>query len=178
MKKLLIVILVLVSGLSNRMAAQAVEEATYADKVNTLDNTIETLYGVISGEKGEERNWELFRYLFHPEAKLIPSGKNKEGTIQARFMSPEDYITSSGKSLVENGFYEKEIHRVTEQFGPVVHLFSTYESYRSAADEAPFMRGINSIQLMHDGERWWILNIYWTPETPELPIPAQYLPGS
>ena len=47
------------------------ENDNYAEKVATLDATIQTLYGVISGEKGEARNWELFKYLFHPEAKLI-----------------------------------------------------------------------------------------------------------
>ena len=34
--------------------AQA-QEAVYLDKVQTLDHTIETLYGVISGEAGVER---------------------------------------------------------------------------------------------------------------------------
>ena len=40
--------------------------ADYSDEVSSLDNIMETLYGVISGEKGEERDWELFRYLFKP----------------------------------------------------------------------------------------------------------------
>ena len=39
-------------------------ETNYANKVTTLDSTIETLYGVISGEKGEARDWELLKFLF------------------------------------------------------------------------------------------------------------------
>ena len=39
-------------------------DSKYMEKVNTLDNTIETLYAVISGEKGEKRDWNLFRFLF------------------------------------------------------------------------------------------------------------------
>ncbi|MGK0428346.1 MAG: hypothetical protein ACJAUR_002467 [Ulvibacter sp.] len=38
------------------------------------------------------------------------------------------------------------------------------------------MRGINSIQLLDDGNRWWIVNIYWTQESEENPIPNEYLP--
>ena len=38
------------------------------------------------------------------------------------------------------------------------------------------MRGINSIQLMNDGERWWIINIFWMQESEEHPIPEAYLP--
>ncbi|WP_224487902.1 hypothetical protein [Robertkochia flava] len=160
------------------VTAQSGEAPHHLERTQTLDAMVETLYAVISGEKGEVRDWELFRSLFHPEARLIPSGSGREGKVQARFMSADDYIASSGKWLEENGFYEKEIHRETQQFGPVAHLFSTYESYRSASDLKPFMRGINSIQLMNDGERWWILNIFWTPETPDLPIPDKYLPKS
>ena len=36
------------------------------------------------------------------------------------------------------------------------------------------MRGINSIQLIFDGRRWWIVTIYWEHESPEHPIPAKY----
>lgn len=146
------------------------------NKVQTLNSTILTLYAVISGEKGQERDWELMKFLFHPEAKLIPSGKNQEGVYVARYMTPDDYIERNGKWLVDEGFFEKEIHRSVNTFGNITQVFSTYESYKSEADETPFMRGINSIQLLYDGERWWILNIYWTQESQENPIPKEYLP--
>jgi len=149
----------------------------YLEKVKTLDSIIETLYAVISGEKGEERDWDLMKYLFHPDAKLIPSGKNQEGQISARFMTVDDYITGSGKWLVENGFFEKEIHRTANTFGNITQVFSTYESFHSESDDKPFARGINSIQLLNDGNRWWIINIYWTGETPDNPIAKQYLPN-
>ncbi|WP_299245188.1 hypothetical protein [uncultured Aquimarina sp.] len=151
-------------------------ETNYIEKVKTLDSTLETLYKVISGEKGEERNWELFKFLFKPDAKLIPSGKNKEGTYGVHYMSPDNYIESSGKWLVNNGFFEKEIHRTVHTFGNITQVFSTYESFKSKTDKKPFMRGINSIQLLNDGKRWWVINIYWTQETKENQIPKEYLP--
>ena len=153
-----------------------VSQGNYTDKVNTLDATIETLYNVISGDKGEKRDWELMRYLFHPDAKLIPSHLNKAGNIDATFMSIDEYITKSGRWLEENGFFEKEIYRRVENFSSITHVFSTYESFRTSSDIVPFMRGINSIQLMNDGDRWWIINIYWANETEENPIPQEYLP--
>jgi hypothetical protein len=147
----------------------------YAEKVKTLDSTIATLYAVISGDAGVKRDWNLFRYLFKEDAKLIPSGANKEGKVDCKYMSPDDYITSSGSWLEENGFFEKEIHREIQQFSNMTHVFSTYASFRASADETPFMRGINSIQLLNDGERWWIINIYWTGETENAPLPSKYL---
>ena len=152
------------------------ENPEYLEKVQSLESTLENLYAVISGEAGQKRDWAFFRYLFKPDAKLIPSGKDKEGNIGLRFMSPDGYVESSGEWLEKNGFFEKEIHRVTETFGNITQVFSTYESYRSEKDEEPFARGINSIQLLNDGNRWWIVNIYWTAESKDMPIPEKYLP--
>ena len=172
MKQILTFLLCLIFFSSEAQEA----ENNYIRKVQTLDSTLETLYGVISGEKGEARNWDLFNYLFKPDAKLIPSGKNKEGIYGVRYLTPQGYIDASGNWLVENGFFEKEIHRSVQTFGNITQVFSTYESFRSEKDESPFMRGINSIQLLNDGKRWWIVNIYWTQETETNPIPIEYLP--
>ena len=95
--------------------------------------------------------------------------------LKARYLKPEDYIKSSGEWLVENGFFEKEIHRTVNTFGNIAQVFSTYESFRSETDKYPFMRGINSIQLLYDGKRWWIINVYWAQESKEQPIPTEYL---
>lgn len=174
MKKIISVILLCMVSI----AMQSQEKPKdYSEKVQTLDSTIKTLYAVISGEKDVERDWDLFKFLFKPHAKLIPSGKNKEGAYKVRYMSPDDYVKGSGKWLVENGFFEKEIHRKVDTFGNITQVFSTYESFYSESDKKPFMRGINSIQLLNDGKRWWVINIYWAQETKENTIPGAYLPN-
>ncbi len=145
-------------------------------KVLTLDKTIKTLYKVISAEKEEERNWKQFKFLFYPNAKLIPSGMNQDDEYKARYLTPQEYINNSQKWLKMNGFIEKEISRKVNTFGNIAHVFSTYESYHSKEDKAPFMRGINSIQLIYDEDRWWIVNIFWAQETEEHLIPKKYLP--
>ncbi len=154
--------------------AKTSEDELYLKHVVTLDSTINTLYSVISGEKGKERNWKLFKYLFKPDAKLIPTGKNDKGEVKVRYLKPDEYIKNSSPWLVENGFFEKEIHRTVNTFGNITQVFSTYESFTSEADKYPFMRGINSIQLLYDGIRWWIINIYWAQESKEFPIPIEY----
>ena len=166
--------ILLLCFICSSMIAQTNQD--YSEHVTSLDSTLETLYSVISGEKGEARDWEKFKYLFHPDAKLIPTGASENGLINANFMTTDDYVELAGKWLVDNGFHEVEIHRTTNTFGSVTQVFSTYESYKSKYDKEPFARGINSIQLLNDGKRWWVINIYWQQETAELPIPAEYLP--
>ena len=76
--------------------------------------------------------------------------------------------------LMGKGFYEYEIARKVEEFGHVVHVWFTFESKYSKEDEKPYTRGINSIQLLNDQKRWWVMNIYWNKETDEFPLPEIY----
>src|SRR2546429_6300699 len=62
-------------------------------------------------------------------------------------MSVEDYAKGSGSYFAQHAFYESPIVNRVEAFGNVSQVFSSYES-RRAPGEAPFARGINSIQLM------------------------------
>ena len=141
-----------------------------------MDAIIAALYDVISGPAGEARKWDRMRSLFIPGARLIPTGKNpQDGSVRHRVMTVEDYITQSGPMLEKNGFFEREIGRKTESFGNIVHVFSAYDSKRTAQDAQPFARGINSIQLLNDGQRWYVVTIFWDSERADNKIPDKYL---
>lgn len=156
-------------------AAPPVKEANPAD-VGSIDAIMKAVYDVISGDANQKRDWDRFRSLFHKDAKLIPAGKNPQtGVVMARYLTPEDYVTRSGPMLERDGFHEREMARKVDQYGNIAHVFSTYHAFRKKDDKEPFMRGINSFQLLNDGKRWWVLNIYWQAETPDNPIPAKYL---
>ena len=143
--------------------------------VATMDAIVAALYDVISGPAGQKRNWDRFRSLFVPGARLIPTGRRPTGEVVSRVRTPEEYIQGSQTLLEQNGFFEREISRRVEKFGNIVHIFSTYEARNKAEEEKPFMRGINSIQLMNDGKRWWIVTVLWQAEDPTNPLPAEYL---
>lgn len=143
--------------------------------VSSADAIVKAVYDVISAPAGEKRNWDRMRTLFTIDARLVPTGKKANGEGTRKSMSLEDYITSSGSFLEKNGFFESEIGRKTEQYGNIVHIFSSYESKKTLKDEQPFMRGINSFQLWNDGKRWWIITILWESETKENPIPKKYI---
>lgn len=144
--------------------------------VSSIDAIMKAVYDVISGDAGQRRNWERFRTLFHKDARLIPSGKNQQtGIVGARALSPDDYVKRAEGNFAKEEFYEREKARRIETFGNIAHVFSTYEAFHKADDKTPFMRGINSFQLLNDGKRWWVMTIFWQAETPENPIPKKYL---
>jgi hypothetical protein len=140
-----------------------------------VDAIITAVYDVISGPAGSERDWDRMRSLFLAEARLIPSFPGLDGGYDHRYMTLDEWIAGAEQFFAENAFFEVEIDRVDERYGHIAHAFSTYESRREAQGE-PFTRGINSIQMLFDGDRWWIVNIFWQGETEDEPIPEHYLP--
>jgi hypothetical protein len=181
----LVVFSLLVSSLALRPATvagqagppPALVSTADARDVASLDAIIATLYAAISGPAGTPRNWDRFRSLFVPDARLIPTSLPADRVPRIRAMSPNDYATTIGPRLEATGFFEREIGRTTDAFGNITHVFSAYESKRTAADPLPFARGINSIQLFNDGKRWWIVTVYWDAEREGNLIPPKYIKG-
>jgi hypothetical protein len=147
--------------------------------VASIDAIITAAYDGISGPAGKKRDWDRERSLYYPGARLIPTAKPGENDgLAPKILDVDGFIARVGPYFAEHGFYEKEIARRTEQFGQIAHVWSTYESRHNPDDPEPFMRGINSIQLFHDGSRWWIVTIYWQQESSIDSIPAKYVkPG-
>ncbi len=152
--------------------------APRAEDVGSIEGILAALYASISGDVGAKRDWDRFRSLFYPGARLIPTGTPKGAAApRARMLTPEDYVRTNGPLLERIGFREVEIARKVDRFGNVAHVFSTYEGHAKSADFPPRIRGINSIQLFHDGTRWWVIDIFWMQESDASPIPPAYLPA-
>ena len=62
--------------------------------VASQDAIIAALYDVISGPACQSRDWDRFRSLFAPGARLIPTGFNG-GKAATRAMTPDEYAAGS-----------------------------------------------------------------------------------
>ena len=67
--------------------AAPVPVADSAD-VKTLEGIMHAVYDVISGDSGVARNWDRFRSLFAPGARLVPTGPRPGGGVGARALTP------------------------------------------------------------------------------------------
>lgn len=141
--------------------------------VDSIEHIIAAVYDVISGPAGP-RNWDRFRSLYYPGARMIPSHRNDKGVVTAQALSLDEYATRAQDFFSKEGFFENAVANRVETWDHIAHVWSTYES-RHAKGEKPFARGINSFQLFHDGSRWWILTVYWESEDPAHPLPEKYL---
>jgi hypothetical protein len=145
----------------------------------SVDAILNALYESVSHPDGAEPNWARMRGIFLPVGMLIPPKRPNEDMFTVldvdQFRERVQKGAAAAKQKGEpTGFFEKEVARKLDCFGNVCQAFSTYEARRAQADEKPFVRGINSIQMLNDGERWWVASVVWDTERPNNPIPAEY----
>jgi hypothetical protein len=144
-----------------------------AADVDSIDAIVAAVYDVISGPAGP-RDWDRFKSLLLPECRLMPAGHRPDGQDVYRIMDADEYVQRAGRTFLKEGFFETAVANRVERFGTIAHVFSTYEA-RHDKTAAPFARGINSIQLVKLGDRWWVASIMWDAERPGVTIPDRYL---
>lgn len=164
MKKLAVLLLALAAA-----GSALAQQARPAD-VASVDGVIAALYDTISGPAGQPRDWDRLRSLFRPDGRMVVHTPAK-----TTILTVEDYIGRTTPVFAKTGFFESEVARKSEQFGQIAHVFSTYQSRHAPDDAKPFQRGINSIQLLNDGQRWWVQSLVWQAESEAYPLPERYL---
>ncbi|HWZ86110.1 MAG TPA: hypothetical protein VN032_07915 [Thermoanaerobaculia bacterium] len=168
-------------GLPDRRPARPAAARPSDADGSSVDAILAALYASVSHEAAGTPNWERMRGIFLQVGMLIPPKTPRSDMFTVldvdMFEQRVRESTAAAKAKGEpTSFFEREIARRTDCYGNVCQVFSTYESRRATTDEKPFVRGINSIQLVNDGVRWWIASVAWDTERADNPIPAQYLP--
>jgi hypothetical protein len=130
-------------------------------------------YVAISGPPGQALNLDRFRSLFMPQVQLVSVGL-KDGQVVSRTMTLQEFTDMVTSRIGKDGHIEHEIAQRVDVYGDIANVWSSYES-RKTPDDPQVTRGINSIQLVNDGKRWWISGAQWQHETAGTPIPAKYL---
>lgn len=168
------IVLAACAGLASSPPAMAQQPTPQPEDVDTIDSIVDAWYDIVSVAPGEQPDWARDSTLYLPDVRFVTIPEAEGGEpVRASVMSHDDFIRAS--SGLSQGFVEREIHRTTQRFGNMAHVFSTYE-FRRTVDGPILGRGINSIQLFHDGARWWIVGAAWRNETEETPIPSEFLP--
>jgi hypothetical protein len=145
------------------------------EDVSSIDGMMKAFYEVISGPAGQPRQWSRDRTLYIPGVWFVAMKEDGKHNPQSLVMSHQQMVDRFDSELVDKGFFEGEIHRRTERFGNIAHILSTYES-RNTKDGPVMDRGVNSIDLFWDGQRWWIAGAIWDEERSDNPIPKELLP--
>ena len=164
------------------LRAQVASAAANPADVSSPEALVRATYETVSRAPGKPFQWDRFRSLFLPGARMIPNTEQTGGTFTPHTV--ESFITWIDESWKrvgigspnDRGFAERHVAGVTEQYGDIAHIMSTYEKHRWGETQV-LGRGINSIQMVRKDGRWWITSIIWDEETGAGPVPAKYLPA-
>jgi len=140
--------------------------------VATIDGLMKASYEVVSGGAGEKRNWERDNSLHHKNA-LYHFFRNVDGQRRLVSMTLAEFHGLTDAMVATTPFYETEVNREVRVFGKMAHVWSTYET-RLVKDGPAARRGINSVQLLNENDRWYVVSWTFEFETPANPIPRTF----
>lgn len=151
-------------------------EADAASDVSTTDGVVSALYRAVSFAPGGEPDWSVLRTLLLPDAVLAQPVR---GSDEVELLTVDEFIGRFRHDLEafemrKTGFHER-IERVeTTSFGRIAHCLVVFEVRKDPAVADPLGRGVDSIELVHTGGRWWIAAIATEHEGPNRPIPGAF----
>ena len=150
-----------------------ITQAQYEQDVTSVENITKAYYDIISGPIGQKRDFDRLRNLFHPNAAFTYSywstAENKANLMEFDF----DGYLEKLDYLDKKGFYEEEISSEVTTYGTLVNVISTYKFWME--DKTAEGRGVTLYNYFYDGERYWIMSMFWQMESEKFPIPEAFL---
>jgi len=137
----------------------------------TPESVVRALYAIVSGPANSAKDWARLERLHAPGAMITPTQHRPDIAFAAAPQALAQFIELNERLFAKRGFYEREIFRRVHRFGHIAHVWSGYET-REYPDGPVQSRGINSFQLLGDGQRWCVLSATWDTDTPAHPMPS------
>jgi len=151
------------------------------EDVTSPEAVVAAAYDAISRAPGENFDWERFKSLHLPDARLVPATEQTGGEFRVltvdEFSSWIDGWQAQSAPIgseADEGFFERQIHGITHRYGDIAQVLSTYGKGVHGGETTPI--GINSFQLVHNDGRWWIVSIIWDEIPGAGEIPQEYMP--
>lgn len=134
----------------------------------SINGILQELLNQISVEKGEKMDTAAIRNLFYPDAQLTVL--NNADSSFAETVSLEGFLILLTDPYYEEGYHEEAIHTTIDECNGIAQVFQSFYGKDSESVE----RGINSYQLAYYNNRWWIVSLLWTLESPDVQLPKKY----
>ena len=141
--------------------------------VKSIEGITNKMLDFISGEIGQERDWDEFRNLFLPTAQMTSTAQNKNGDTRVSVMNLEEFIRNVGPLYGRDGFEEYAIGFSVDEFNGIANVFQSF--YCKNLIGTYENRGVNSYQLIYKNNRWWIASTLFTNERTNSQLPNKYL---
>lgn len=136
-------------------------------QAQNLEGITKQLYKIVSGKAGEQRDWNLMKSLFAPNGSITPVFHTPVGAV-IKPLSVDDFINLNKRIFANADFFETEVKAKVFRFGNSATILSQYES-RDRIDGEAYSMGVNSFQLVNDGNRWCVISVTWDSDKGPMP---------
>ncbi|AXG70284.1 hypothetical protein KORDIASMS9_02523 [Kordia sp. SMS9] len=143
----------------------------HEEAVKTIDGTLTRMLQLLSVEKGNAIDTKSLKELFLPNVTFSVRASDEKYPNPFETVNLEDFLESLNDNYYKQGYEEKELGKVVNEFNGIANVF---QSFIGSDSEGNTEKGINSYQLVYLKDRWWIANMIWTMETDEVKIPKKY----
>lgn len=126
--------------------------------VATPDRALDLYFGVLHGAPGQSRDWRLFHELFIADAHLRTVLATEGGEHVGDWMIA-DFVEHARELYEPNGISQIETSRRLEIHGNTAHAWCEFQSRTSADRSGLVTSGIQSLQMIRLGGRWWITGV-------------------
>lgn len=174
LKAILVAILFLHTPKCHAQSVSVGDISARSADVGTLDGLMRAFYEVVNIAPNEARQWDRDRTLYVPWIRFVGTSIDSKGKVAVQSWTHQQYVDAT-EPLVISGFKEWEISRRTKKYGNIAHIDSAYAGESTEGGRVKRFRGVNSIEAYFDGTRWWISSVMWMSESPNHPIPREYL---
>ena len=146
--------------------------------VAAIEHTIDELYEAFCFDAGGEADWAGMRALFAEGAGFvapIAPGSTPRAVDADQFVADfREWVTTT--PIGETGLHERVIGTRVDVFETIAHAYVAFEGFVPGREEAE-TRGLDSIQLVKDGEDWKVVSFTSQYEGGELVLPARFVVG-
>lgn len=138
--------------------------------VKSIDSIVVRGLNIVSGKEGAERDWEAFRQLFAADAHISVLVHDSLGRGHLRSYTLEEFVRLGMQYYETDGFIEYEITKTVNEYNGIAQVFQSYYAKELEVEE----HGVNSYQLVYDGNRWWITSLLWVSDRNGVKLPKAY----
>lgn len=138
-----------------------------------VGKTIEQFYSLLSFSDTLSTKLDSLESLFTSDGRLVANFGKKPLVFTV-----EEYVAGLRNSIRSGQLYsstERELARQVDVFGKIAHVLSTYELTMVGKDGTIVRRGLNSIQLLKQDNKWLIYSLIWDREGNDLTLPSKYV---
>jgi hypothetical protein len=132
------------------------------------------LHDSVSGPPGPV-DWNRFRSLFLPAARLGSSRTDAQGVTHITTSSVEELITSGAAEREKMPWYEVILVKHIEKFDNIAVAYYSHDD-RPAREGNAIQRSVNICEMLYDGKRWWIHSASWDVVPTSMSLPPDLDP--